>query len=210
MTVESCPSQLFDSFRGPNFFIFCSLEDRKRELNSKIKQLLNNTKTRSFESYDDYFMNNYMLYENVSDSDSDIEENKEIWHSSNTAQHENHEWIPQDIYEIAPKNRVTAGLSISSIIPEDKRRSRATQQQEITAEEMKAKRRILNAAKIRNLKSSVVPKVRKPFRMSDWLLQENMKYRSATENDLVPVVSRVSVEELESSDRMQQLLAKFK
>ncbi|CCD24074.1 uncharacterized protein NDAI_0C04140 [Naumovozyma dairenensis CBS 421] len=176
------------------------LEEKKRDLNMKIKELLSTIHERQFQSFDDYFLMHYHKYELTANTEPCVDETSVVEED----EHKNPMMIDTSDLQ---KNRVTAGLSMDSIIPDMVQRRSA---KSIVKDNEEISGKIRKLKHIPSLPSVVVPKIRKPYRISDTLLPGNAK--SKLEHDttlLYPINNPVSLEEVFSNDKIKLLLSKF-
>lgn len=125
----------------------------------------------------------------------------------------------QETLEQAEQKLINGDISLASIIPTAKsegtrrRSSRLTQRTNensilgISDSSMMADEE--SFTNIRDLYESLVPKVKDPYRRSDWILPSKQRYTPEKQMQTKPVFEKVKINELVTSGRIRYILSKF-
>lgn len=117
----------------------------------------------------------------------------------------------------AQVNQINGDISVASIIPAAdsdnsiRRSSRLSQKLSESSTGYSAGSEIadLDVINIRDLYESLVPKVKEPFRRSDWVLPSKHRYTAEKQMHTKPVYEKIKVNELVNTNRIRNVLSKF-
>lgn len=125
----------------------------------------------------------------------------------------------QETLEQAEQKLINGDISVASIIPTAKsegtrrRSSRLTQRTNENSILSMSNSSMMpdeeSFTKIRDLYESLVPKVKDPYRRSDWILPSKQRYTPEKQMQTKPVFEKVKINELVTSGRIRYILSKF-
>lgn len=127
----------------------------------------------------------------------------------------------QDTSEQIEQKLINGDISVASIIPTAKvegtrrRSSRLNQRTNeesiaaISGSSIMSDRDEETFTNIRDLYEALVPKVKDPYRRSDWILPSKQRYTPEKQMQTKPVFEKIKINELVTSGRIRNILSKF-